>query len=195
VCACCVEWTLGTRNLSETLGVVPTATRGALATLSSQLLNGQSILAPHPCHASHPVGAIMAASLLSVAAFRAPTGGRSPVVRRRARAPAATIASYNPQPSDAKSVPRSAPGGVGVSSPTSVGVTMTSPLASRRAAALAPLAAAVLAALPAAAPPAARADTECTECSNSNSSLQPGDKAGALYMITLVHFQLNLSPV
>ena len=47
-------------------------------------------------------------------------------------------------------------------------------LPSRRAVALAPVAAALLAPLVAADP--ARADTECTECSNSNSSLAPGDK-------------------
>jgi hypothetical protein len=49
------------------------------------------------------------------------------------------------------------------------------PSSSRRTAfaslALAPLAAALME--HAAFPPAARADTECTECSNSNSSLQP----------------------
>ena len=48
-------------------------------------------------------------------------------------------------------------------------------LPSRRAVALAPVAAALLAPL-VAHPDPARADTECTECSNSNSSLAPGDK-------------------
>ena len=48
-------------------------------------------------------------------------------------------------------------------------------LPSRRAVALAPVAAALLAPL-VARPDPARADTECTECSNSNSSLAPGDK-------------------
>ena len=48
-------------------------------------------------------------------------------------------------------------------------------LPSRRAVALAPVAAALLAPL-VAHPDPADADTECTECSNSNSSLAPGDK-------------------
>lgn len=48
-------------------------------------------------------------------------------------------------------------------------------LPSRRAVAFAPVAAALLAPL-VARPDHARADTECTECSNSNSSLAPGDK-------------------
>jgi len=96
---------------------------------------------------------------------------RSPAVSRRCVAAAPTASIINNRSSNqSPAASAAASDGLKQSSP------LPTPLHSRRAAAasLSLAAAALLQAVTNPSP--ARADTECTSCSNSNSSLQPGDR-------------------
>ena len=104
--------------------------------------------------------ALTASRVAGTSAIRAPPRRRAAAVR----APAIVVSARRRETRDAHD--SGLESGDAGPSPAS--------LPSRRAVALAPVAAALLAPLVAADP--ARADTECTECSNSNSSLAPGDK-------------------